>query len=183
MIQLNLGCGTDVKSNFKNIDVIDHPGVIKADITKLIPEEDESVDLILCNHILEHIPFDKEMTTLDEIHRVLKPKGILWILVPDLLWVAKAILEAEDKWNGFYGITKDITDYRYGFEGGPGHHLVHGELMTHIYGNQSSPGQFHHNGYTIGKIKGIVEMYGYTIKQLTHSYHKSVRNIIAKLEK
>ena len=46
-----------------------------------IPLQDGSVDLVFCHHTLEHFPDYKR--TLSEIGRVLSPKGLLWIAVPD----------------------------------------------------------------------------------------------------
>lgn len=45
---------------------------VKADICNL-PFEDESFDVILCNHVLEHIPNDKK--AMEELFRVMKSGG------------------------------------------------------------------------------------------------------------
>ena len=45
---------------------------VKADICNL-PFEDDSYDVILCNHVLEHIPDDTK--AMQELYRVLKPRG------------------------------------------------------------------------------------------------------------
>lgn len=45
---------------------------VKADICNL-PFADNSYDVILCNHVLEHIPDDTK--ALQELYRVLKPNG------------------------------------------------------------------------------------------------------------
>ncbi|MCB0371831.1 MAG: class I SAM-dependent methyltransferase [Muricauda sp.] len=45
---------------------------VKADICNL-PFEDNSFDVILCNHVLEHIPNDTK--AMQELYRVLKPGG------------------------------------------------------------------------------------------------------------
>ncbi len=45
---------------------------VKADICNL-PFEDNSFDVILCNHVLEHIPDDTK--AMQELYRVLKPNG------------------------------------------------------------------------------------------------------------
>jgi ubiquinone/menaquinone biosynthesis C-methylase UbiE len=47
---------------------------VKADICDL-PFEDNQYDVILCNHVLEHIPDDTK--AMQELYRVLKPGGIL----------------------------------------------------------------------------------------------------------
>jgi SAM-dependent methyltransferase len=52
---------------------------IKADICAL-PFEDETYDLILCNHVLEHIPDDHK--AMSELYRVLKKGGTLIAQVP-----------------------------------------------------------------------------------------------------
>ena len=45
---------------------------VKADICQL-PFGDDSYDVILCNHVLEHIPDDTK--AMEELYRVLKPGG------------------------------------------------------------------------------------------------------------
>ena len=45
---------------------------VKADICDL-PFDDNSFDIILCNHVLEHIPDDR--LAMSELYRVLKPGG------------------------------------------------------------------------------------------------------------
>jgi SAM-dependent methyltransferase len=45
---------------------------VKADITAL-PFSDDSFDVILCNHVLEHIPNDTQ--AMKELYRVMKPGG------------------------------------------------------------------------------------------------------------
>lgn len=52
---------------------------VKADICAL-PFEDNSYDLILCNHVLEHIPND--LKAMKELYRVLKPRGTAILQVP-----------------------------------------------------------------------------------------------------
>ena len=52
---------------------------VKADICNL-PFPDDQYDLILCNHVLEHIPDD--LKAMAELYRVLKNDGILIAQVP-----------------------------------------------------------------------------------------------------
>lgn len=56
------------------------PGIRKVvDITD-IPFEDNSMDIIICNHVLEHIPDEKR--ALSELRRVLAPAGFAFLNVP-----------------------------------------------------------------------------------------------------
>lgn len=52
---------------------------VKADICQL-PFEDNSFDWIFCNHVLEHIPDD--LQAMRELYRVLKPKGVAILQIP-----------------------------------------------------------------------------------------------------
>ncbi|AMA48282.1 MULTISPECIES: class I SAM-dependent methyltransferase [Flavobacterium] len=52
---------------------------VKADICNL-PFEDNSYDIIFCNHVLEHIPDDTK--AMQELYRVLKPGGIGIFQIP-----------------------------------------------------------------------------------------------------
>jgi SAM-dependent methyltransferase len=52
---------------------------VKADICQL-PFEDHSFDMILCNHVLEHIPDDQK--AMQELFRVLRPGGLGIFQIP-----------------------------------------------------------------------------------------------------
>jgi ubiquinone/menaquinone biosynthesis C-methylase UbiE len=52
---------------------------VKADICNL-PFKDNEYDLILCNHVLEHIPDDTK--AMQELYRVLKPGGMAILQIP-----------------------------------------------------------------------------------------------------
>ncbi|WP_410878412.1 class I SAM-dependent methyltransferase [Myroides sp. DW712] len=55
---------------------------VKADICNL-PFADHSFDIILCNHVLEHIPDDTK--AMQELYRILKPGGMGIFQVPQEL--------------------------------------------------------------------------------------------------
>ncbi len=72
---------------FKNLKHVDYTTTdlvspladVKADICNL-PFEDNSFDWIFCNHVLEHIPDDKQ--AMKELYRVMKPGGVGIFQVP-----------------------------------------------------------------------------------------------------
>lgn len=53
--------------------------VIDLDITKP-PYKDNTFDVVMCNHVLEHIKNDGQ--AMREIYRILRPKGIAILLIP-----------------------------------------------------------------------------------------------------
>ncbi|WP_049762663.1 methyltransferase domain-containing protein [Chloroflexus aggregans] len=60
-------------------DLFDSSTKMRFDITA-IPFNANTCDLILCSHVLEHVPRDRE--AIRERYRVLKPGGTALILVP-----------------------------------------------------------------------------------------------------
>jgi SAM-dependent methyltransferase len=80
--KLNLGCGTDIKKGWVNLDSADLSGVdVVHDINTLpLPFDDGSFDEVLCNDIIEHIA--DYVPLLKELHRILAPGGMLHIRVP-----------------------------------------------------------------------------------------------------
>lgn len=64
---------------------------VKADICNL-PFEDNVYDVILCNHVLEHIPDDTK--AMQELYRVLKPGGMGIFQIP--LDLSRAVTFSDD---------------------------------------------------------------------------------------
>ncbi len=52
---------------------------VKADICEL-PFDNDTYDVILCNHVLEHIPDDTK--AMQELYRILKPGGMAILQIP-----------------------------------------------------------------------------------------------------
>ena len=57
---------------YTTTDLLSPLADVKADICNL-PFEDNSFDIIFCNHVLEHIPDDTK--AMQELYRVMKPNG------------------------------------------------------------------------------------------------------------
>ncbi len=65
--------------DYVSVDLYSADGMLRMDITQLgFP--DDSFDLILCSHVLEHVPDDA--IAISEMWRVLKPTGTAVIQVP-----------------------------------------------------------------------------------------------------
>ena len=81
-MKLNLGCGTDIKEGYVNLDIIKRKGVdVVHDLDKLpYPFKESTFDEVYASHVLEHV--DDLMKTMEEIYRILKPGGALVAKVP-----------------------------------------------------------------------------------------------------
>ena len=79
-IKLNLGCGDNQHPGYVNVDMFGAPDVV-CDLSAFPwPWETNSVDEIRAEHFLEHVDDYAAMNL--EIHRILKPGGLLWFRVP-----------------------------------------------------------------------------------------------------
>lgn len=104
-MRLNLGCGTVAPESWCNVDYgigarLNRPflrpltrrlfstawpdNIVLHDLTKALPWADGSVDAVYSSHTLEHLDKDAGERLVAECRRVLKPGGILRIVVPDL---------------------------------------------------------------------------------------------------
>lgn len=113
MLKLNLGCGLQCPDGWLNIDssigvkLSKYPIFKKAvyavipqsfglpnkdwtgnamwmDLTKQFKFENEKVDCIYSSHTFEHLTFEETAFAFKECYRIMKPSGIIRIIVPDL---------------------------------------------------------------------------------------------------
>lgn len=91
---LNIGCGATYHPEWVNIDVEPvSKEVLRHDVTTTpLPFEDSCFDACYCSHVLEHLSGDDAKHLLSEIYRVLKPGGVIRIVVPDLEGVVRVYL-------------------------------------------------------------------------------------------
>lgn len=68
--------------DFRNLPTVD----IVANLEKGIPVEDESYDGVYSNMLLEHIGWRHVQQLFNEIHRILKPNGVCFLVTNDLLF-------------------------------------------------------------------------------------------------
>lgn len=119
MIQLNLGSGDTRVQDHVSVDL--HTAAdVKHDLTTPLPYDDNSVDRIYSSHVIEHFTRAEWEFVRRDWLRVLKPGGIMELRCPDIIKLARLILESDD-------IELQIQ---------------------RIYGQQGSEGQLHKNGFT-----------------------------------
>lgn len=92
---LNVGCGATYHTAWVNLDV--EPlsrDVLRHHAASPLPFEDCSFDACYSSHLIEHLsPVDARLL-LKEMHRVLKPGGIIRVVVPDLESIVRLYLAA-----------------------------------------------------------------------------------------
>jgi predicted SAM-dependent methyltransferase len=81
---LNVGSGQNLAAGYCNLDYRWWPGVdICWDIRRGLPIRDDSIAAIFTEHCIEHIELASFLRVAREFHRVLKPRGLVRIVVPD----------------------------------------------------------------------------------------------------
>ena len=86
-LYINLACGSVYvdNSNWINLDYeSSSKSVQQANLLQRLPLDQEIADLVYSSHFLEHIPKSKVIFFLQECFRILKPGGIIRLVLPDL---------------------------------------------------------------------------------------------------
>ena len=95
---LNLGCGDRFHPTWTNIDFVSRNRTVIAHNLNLgIPFADDSFDVVYHSHVLEHFSKTAANNFLQECYRVLRPQGVLRVVVPDLEQIARTYLLALEK--------------------------------------------------------------------------------------
>ncbi|MBM4053781.1 MAG: glycosyltransferase [Planctomycetes bacterium] len=141
-VRLNIGCGTDIKNGYINIDCREISGVnVRADVSH-IPFKNMSVAEIVANDILEHFPRNKTQEVLKNWINLLRPEGMLKIQCPDIRTLAYAF------------VTNQIPA---------------NEFSRRIYGGQDYADNFHHAGFDVPEMKRILNELGMWPKKVSVS--------------
>jgi len=105
-IYLYVGCGHDRMSGFTHVEInvgkqfkkggnVGAPDIL-ADITRHIPLEDNSVDLIFSRATLEHLTYHELINHFLECHRLIKKGGYIRMSVPDMDIMVKNYLDKQE---------------------------------------------------------------------------------------
>lgn len=87
--KLNLGCGSNVKEGWLNVDMFP-PAELILDLREKLPFADNSCSMIYSEHFLEHLDYPGAAEVfLREALRVLRPGGLFSVGVPDTEWPLK----------------------------------------------------------------------------------------------
>lgn len=110
--------------------------------TERLPLEDGAYDAVIFNEVFEHLRINP-IFTLREVHRVLRPGGILMLSTPNLR-----------SWKGWYFFA------------------IKGRLAPEIYGEYDKLGKVGHMGhvrvYSVGEVKTFLERIGFHVETVIH---------------
>ncbi len=85
MLRINLGCGPDARPDWINCDIAALPGVdLRCDVRRGLPFERDCVDAIAAIHLIQDLAWNQIEPLLAELHRILRPGGLLRLGAPDL---------------------------------------------------------------------------------------------------
>ena len=115
-LMVNLGAGDKGKSGWINVDSYPFPGInCVYDCRKQLPFPSGSVKGIFCEHFFEHLDYTEEVPCfLTECHRVLKPGGVIRIIVPDSEQYMRAYcLDGWEELSKIRPLDSDQRDYHY----------------------------------------------------------------------
>src|SRR5688572_13614475 len=91
---LNVGCGGHFHPAWTNLDLnAATPDVLKHDLREGLPFPADYFDAVYHSHVLEHLARDEASRFLAGCYRVLRPGGVLRVVVPDLEAIARLYLQ------------------------------------------------------------------------------------------
>lgn len=108
---LEIGPGLVRIPHFETMNIYDGDHVdYVCDIVSGTPFDTNTFDVVYASHVIEHIPWYIVQRSINEMHRILKPNGVLEIWVPDGLKICKTFVEYEET-----GVDNSINDGWYRF--------------------------------------------------------------------
>src|SRR5262249_28916555 len=125
--RLNWGCGPCIAPDWINADRKIGAGVdLACEIREGLPLASNHFDYVVGIHALQDLPYLDLLPALGELHRVLKPGGVLRLGLPDLDKALQAYLRKDAGY--FYVPDRDA-------------HSIGGKLITQIvwYGSVRTP--------------------------------------------
>ena len=99
---LNLACGDIFVTSelWENCDFAPKSREVKqVNLLVELPYYDNTFELVYCSHYIEHIPRQELLSFLQECRRVLKPKGLIRLVLPNFENIAREYIKNIDQRN------------------------------------------------------------------------------------
>ena len=111
---------------------------------EVLPFAEDSVEVLLASHIIEHFSYREINKVLEEWYRVLRPGGDILIITPNFAYVA-------------HGYVEGWMDYV--------------ESRNRMFGGQDYPGNFHCTMFDSSSMGNALETAGFkNIRDVTSNY-------------
>lgn len=81
-LKIQVGSGSNELEGWINTDV--REAAVIVDISKPLPYPDGCASHILASHVIEHVSHKEAWNFLSECHRILQPRGVVRICIPDI---------------------------------------------------------------------------------------------------
>lgn len=148
--RLHLGCGTRRFPGWLNVDLADSDWNV--DLTAVpLPWSDRSFDVIVAQHVIEHLELHEEvLPLLAELHRICRLGAEVWLSTPDMEKVCRHYLADQGE-----GLLQDRLSRhsRFSLNGAPVQHIVN-ELFHQ--------GGEHKNLFDFGLLSWALAQAGFT---------------------
>jgi predicted SAM-dependent methyltransferase len=96
-VRVNIACGNSYVEGWVNLDYVPlSPAVIRANLVGRLPLDDAAADVVYSSHFFEHIPRKRVANFLAECFRVVKPGGVIRLVLPDLDELCREYLRQRD---------------------------------------------------------------------------------------
>lgn len=109
-LKLHLGCGSDIKSGWVNVDSFTLPVLtevakqsnntvaIQYDLRLPMPLVPESCQYVYSSHFFEHLYAEDGYRLMQDCYRFLEPNGVFRVALPDLKASFRAYVENDEKY-------------------------------------------------------------------------------------
>jgi len=140
--KLELGSGEYPKPGYEHLDF--RPGLPHLDyvhdLREPLPFAADTFDEILADNVLEHFPWINSLSILGDWVRVLKPGGLMRVVVPDLAHIIQGYIKGTG--------TSAISPHRtVDAENGLGEWSSKACSVIKIFGGQDHAGNFHYAAF------------------------------------
>lgn len=173
-LKVHLGCGSDIKPGWINIDsglapwagvnTNPHQGavVIKHDLRRGLPLADDSCNFIYSSHFFEHLDYRDGLRLMRDCYRVLGPGGTFRVSLPNFKALFDAYLRADNNYVDLINIYDVNPDLEPGTD----------TLVDHVNYGAYQHGE-HKCIYDEEKLTLILRRIGFTSVAESH-YHEEL---------
>ncbi|MBI2627953.1 MAG: methyltransferase domain-containing protein [Candidatus Niyogibacteria bacterium] len=144
-IKIEVGCGRKFRKGYLHCDIRKLPYIDYVCAADKLPFKNGAVDEIYSRHLIEHFSLIEVIKVLEEWNRVLKIKGKIYIICPNLLWHLRQILKGSHK--SFYIKKRGENNRYWGFGS--------------LFGWQQDDYDVHKFGYYFTLLKDLLEECGF----------------------